>query len=139
MDYCEGESLDQILSKNIYVITTERNKKGLKDKDTICTIFVQILLGLEHIHANNLIHRDIKPENIIVDKDNNVKILDIGCGFNLEANSKETDDHQIGTLHYMAPELIERQKYDNKVDVWSAGALLYELCTGIDPFSDNEV
>lgn len=55
----------------------------------------------------------------------------------MSSHKNEKDNHQIGTVHYMAPELIDRKPYDQKVDIWSAGTLLFEMCTGLDPFNSS--
>ena len=106
------------------------------EKKDILSIFVQLLLGLQHIHSKNIIHRDLKPENIMITKDNRAKILDLGCGFKLEKD-RDMDNCKIGTLYYMAPELTEKKDYGTKVDVWSAGVILYELCTGLDYYENK--
>lgn len=115
MEYVEGDTM------------TKHVESGFKNSEQIADIFSQILLGLNHIHGKSLIHRDIKPDNIMIDVNGKVKILDFGCGFKIEAHKLEKDNHQIGTVHYMAPELISRKDYDQKVDIWSAGVLLYEM------------
>lgn len=126
MEYVKGDTMTKYVDN------------GFGSADEIADIFSQILLGLNHIHAKNLIHRDIKPDNIMIDVNGKVKILDFGWGFKIEAHKLEKDNHQIGTVHYMAPELIARDDYDQKVDIWSAGVLLYEMCVGKDPFSAKD-
>lgn len=127
MEYVEGHPLTKYIEK-----------KKFTSEEKILKVLVQILIGLQHIHSCNLVHRDLKPDNILVTKDKKVKILDFGWGFQIQAHVAEWDTHQIGTLHYMAPEVIKKKPYNHKVDIWSAGCILYEMCTGIDPFNDNE-
>ena len=95
------------------------------------------MIGLKYIHHNNIFHRDIKPENIFICDDGTVKIIDFGCSFKIKVLDKETDKLQIGTPHYMAPELVKQKRYNHKVDIWSVGVMLYEMCVGQDPFNDK--
>ena len=90
-------------------------------------IIEDICLGLKKIHGKNVIYRDLKPENLFIGKDYKIKIGDFGSSKKL-----------IGTLHaktfagtsnYMAPEIIKGENYTNKVDIWSLGCIIYELCT----------
>lgn len=91
----------------------------------------ELLCAIAHCHANGVIHRDIKPENIMVDSNERVKLLDFG----LSKKSKgETDQTICGTPYYIAPEMIEGDFYNEKVDIWSIGVLLYSLVSGEMPF-----
>jgi len=77
-------------------------------RNKILNIFTQVLLGLSHIHSKNILHRDIKPENIMLDKDKKIKILDLGWGYKIQEDTKESNNQQVGTVHYMAPELLNK-------------------------------
>lgn len=96
--------------------------------------FFQTLLGIDYLHYNNIVHRDLKPENLLFDKDANIRICDFGWSVKQNNN---TDMTFIGTLAYMAPEMLRRENYDFKVDIWALGVLLYEMLNGRAPFTGN--
>lgn len=86
---------------------------------------MDIIVGLEYLHANGVIHRDLKPENLLLDGNFHVKITDFGI-------SKFTDDEsanhtRVGTLAYMAPEVFLHHAYDRSVDVWAFGVIFCEM------------
>jgi calcium-dependent protein kinase len=83
-----------------------------------------------------MIHRDLKPENLLCEDtdDGSIQIKLTDFGFACKVAPGETMDLSLGSPLYMAPELILRKTYDNKVDVWAVGVILYILLTGIPPF-----
>ena len=93
--------------------------------------FIQTVNAVHFLHQNNIIHRDIKPENILLGENGLVKLCDFGWAKELTINKRSTF---CGTMEYMAPEIVESEKYDFSVDVWSLGILLYELIMGHSPF-----
>lgn len=130
------------------------NKLKLREDETR-GLFKQLLSGLQYLHENNIIHRDIKPENILLDIsprissdqrqtgpwdeneiDIRVKIADFGLAkFIGELKFTNT---LCGTPAYVAPEILSNQRnYTTKVDIWSAGVLLYVCLCGFPPFSDE--
>eukprot|EP01090_Pellita_catalonica_P022754 TRINITY_DN8964_c0_g1_i1.p1 TRINITY_DN8964_c0_g1~~TRINITY_DN8964_c0_g1_i1.p1 ORF type:complete len:259 (-),score=20.80 TRINITY_DN8964_c0_g1_i1:13-789(-) len=95
----------------------------------------QTLLGLEHIHSRHRIHRDIKSDNLLIGGRGEVKIADFGYAAQL--NRKKTKRSTVvGTPYWMAPELIRGMAYDNKVDIWSLGIVVYEMAEGDPPYMD---
>ena len=101
-------------------------------------IFKQIILGIKHIHDNNIIHRDIKLDNILLDLDNNIKICDFGVSRKI--NIGEIMFEQCGTPAYIAPEILINKGYEGfGVDVWSAGVVLYAMLSGTVPFKGNNI
>lgn len=123
-------------------------------QDETRAIFTQLLAGLGHLHAHNIIHRDIKPENVLLDiiprlgtekqtgpwdegeYDVKVKIADFGLAkFIGELRFTNT---LCGTPAYVAPEVLANDRnYSTKVDLWLAGVLLYVCLCGFPPFSDE--
>lgn len=104
---------------------------------------IDILLALIYLHERrpeSVIHRDLKPSNVLITNDGSLKITDFGISKlhtdyylhssdpNLEnLQHKKFDTFDIGTYWYMCPELIHRVPYDNKMDIWSLGLILYEI------------
>ena len=120
MEYCEND-----LKK---FINEHKGKNEFLDENIIYNIVLEICLGIKEIHKHNLIHRDLKPENIFINKDNKIKIGDFGISKQLNINQKYAFS-AIGTNYYMAPEIIKGEKYNNKIDIWALGCIIYELFT----------
>ncbi|KAI9730044.1 MAG: serine/threonine protein kinase psk1 [Claussenomyces sp. TS43310] len=97
----------------------------------------EMVLALEHLHTNlGVVYRDLKPENCLLDADGHLLLTDFG----LSKVALDEDDHCrsiLGTVEYMAPEVIEGKKYGLAVDWWSLGALAFDLLTGSPPFQAN--
>ena len=98
------------------------------DERVIYFFIKKISLGLKEIHKKNLIHRDLKPDNIFLTSDIKIKIGDFGIAKQLN-NGNEFTKTIVGTPLYMAPEILKGEQYNNKVDIWSLGCIIYELCT----------
>ena len=88
------------------------------------------------MHTKNITQRDLKPENILLEsKDrNNLEIKISDFGFSCFFNPDEGLDLVLGSPIYMAPEIILKEKYNDKVDIWSIGVISYMLLTGRNPF-----
>lgn len=100
--------------------------------------FAKILRGVESLHAAKIIHRDIKLDNILLDRNLDPKICDLGISTAIEADKKIYDTG--GTPAYLAPEVIQNQgDISEKSDVWSLGILLYLLTFGFVPFREGDV
>ena len=120
LEYCEGLDLRKFI--NDY-----KSHNHSIPNYIVNYIIKQIINGLKEIHKKNLIHRDLKPENIFITNDFLIKIGDFGITKQLDYINKYANT-QIGTLQYMAPEVLNGEKYNQKVDIWSLGCIIYELC-----------
>lgn len=92
----------------------------------------EILLGLDHLHSNGIVYRDCKPENILLDDNGHVRISDLGLA--LEIPEGEAVRGRVGTVGYMAPEVIDNEKYTFSPDYFSLGCLIFEMIEGRAPF-----
>lgn len=99
----------------------------------IASMIQMVLLGLEYLHKKNIIHRDIKGSNILINKEGEVKIADFGISIKQNAN---TNYERIGSPYWMSPEVIKRNPYSNKIDIWSLGITCIELAEGEPPYSN---
>ena len=94
-----------------------------------------VLLALAEAHRSGIVHRDVKPENVLIADDGRIKVADFGLARAFDANTTHTATGGllIGTVSYLAPELIVNGKADPRSDVYAAGVLLHEMLTGRKP------
>ena len=137
-EFIDGETLRRYL-----------HNKRLKPAETV-DIAIQILTALEAAHEAHIVHRDIKPENVMMrHRDRLVKVLDFGLAKVTEKRSRAFTENQseavtefrttpgvlMGTINYMSPEQARALPVDERTDIWSVGVMLYEMLTGVMPFS----
>jgi serine/threonine protein kinase len=94
---------------------------------------IEIILAIEFLHKNNMLYRDLKPENIMVDASGHIKLTDFGLS-KMFTKTKEKAFTICGTPQYLAPEILSDEGYDNSVDWWSLGCVMYEMLVGRAPF-----
>lgn len=133
MELVEGRPLNTLVKPN-----------GLP-LDAVIRYGLQICAALAHAHDRGLVHRDLKPENVVITKDGHAKLLDFGLARRLPsadlADSTLTrasltqTGALVGTLRYMAPETLRGESADACADLWALGVVLYEMATGVPPFS----
>ena len=97
--------------------------------------FTQLCSALQYIHDKKIIHRDIKPANIFLNDLGQIKLGDFGVSKNLESLKMATTF--IGSMNYLAPEIVEGKNYSFEADIWSLGVTFYELMTFKKPFEGN--
>lgn len=113
-------------------------KHGPLPVETVQKIFTQLVGAVTYIHGKSCVHRDLKLENVLLDKNENVKLVDFGFTreYDGKANYLQTF---CGTVCYSAPEMLKGEKYaGEKVDVWSLGIILYALLKGELPFDEDD-
>ncbi|KAH9524063.1 Mitogen-activated protein kinase kinase kinase 1 [Bulinus truncatus] len=96
----------------------------------------QLLEGVAYLHGIGLFHRDIKCDNVLVFNEDNIKLADFGLAKVYEITQTYTKG--IGTIRFMAPEMIKNQKYNKQVDIWSVGCVAVNMLTGQVPFHELE-
>ncbi len=112
----------------------QRLQKGRLPIDEALETAQQVARGLVKAHRHGIVHRDIKPANVMVTTDDIVKILDFGIAKLLGAAGLTRVGSSLGTPAYMSPEQARGEEVDPRTDVWSLGAVLYEMVTGRRPF-----
>ncbi len=127
LEYVHGTSLKSLLEKSPNL-----------PEDIILKIGTAVLSALEHASQKKVVHRDIKPGNILIDSDGRVKVADFGLALIGDEPNLTQQQAMIGTPAYMAPEQITGDQIDQRSDLFSFGATLYELLFGEQAFgSDN--
>jgi tetratricopeptide (TPR) repeat protein/predicted Ser/Thr protein kinase len=122
MEFIEGTDLEKIIQG--------REPYSLEWK---LDILRQVCEGLTYAHKHGIVHRDVKPANIRVTPEGEVKIMDFGIA-HLQSSNLTKSGLVLGTVHYMSPEQIEGHKVDHRADIFSVGAIAYELLTYRRPF-----
>ncbi len=123
MEYVEGETL------------SEKIRAGPLGHDRVLSIMTQLASGLEAAHRAGIIHRDIKSGNVMVTGRGQTKIMDFGLA-KIRGGPALTKTHTtMGTAGYMSPEQAGGEDVDQRSDLWSLGVVLYEMLTGVLPFS----
>jgi serine/threonine protein kinase len=130
MEYLQGERLDLMLAR----------LKPMPEEQAVA-LASRLCAALAHMHGRGIVHRDVKPENVIMCDDGTMRIFDFGIAKaeHLKRMTYAGLTLAMGTPDYMAPERVEGQRGDERTDVYSLGAILYEMVTGRTPFQGDSV
>ena len=124
-------------SGDLHVFLRKHGPRGLPSQ-MVLTLMVQLVSGLKFLWQRNLIHRDIKPHNLllhVLPGGSHVTLLKIAdFGFARELSSAAMAETVCGSPLYMAPEILKLRRYNSKADLWSVGAVLFELVSGVPPY-----
>ncbi len=112
-------------------------ERGQLKIDNTIDLTIQVSRGLQKAHEKGIVHRDIKPANIIVTTEGVVKILDFGLAKLVGRTTITKTGSTMGTAAYMSPEQARGEAVDHRTDVWSLGIVMYEMLTGLRPFSSE--
>ena len=133
MDYFQGGNLLEFINK------LKQTKTNTQYESIISDIMLQIAKGLQYLHSLGIVHRDLKPQNIMLLNDSTtdiqIKIMDFGLSKVIAQDEKLKEG--MGTITYIAPEILIGNDYDFKVDVWSLGVTWFYVLSGHFPFDDN--
>ena len=120
---------------NLYNLIQNNKKEKVKNIDLIKKLIIQTIEIIKYLHSLNIIYRDIKPENLLLDKEYNIKLCDYGWATYFTPGKFLTV--YCGTPEYVSPEMLKKYPYNEKVDIWGIGVLIFELVFGYAPFSSN--
>ena len=126
---------------DLFDFITKSPQSKLDDINTI-DILIQILSALNYLHnEENICHRDLKPENFLISitEQNRPIVKLIDFGFIQDISKGQKISGKIGSIMYMAPEILKSQPYDEKIDIWSAGVIFFNMITGCEPFSHGNL
>ncbi|XP_050212504.1 serine/threonine-protein kinase ATG1c isoform X2 [Mercurialis annua] len=125
LEFCKGGDLSMYIQRH-----------GRVPEATAKHFMQQLAAGLQVLRDNNLIHRDLKPQNLLLSTNDSNAVLKIAdFGFARSLQPRGLAETLCGSPLYMAPEIMQHQKYDAKADLWSVGAILFQLVTGKTPFT----
>ncbi|XP_022875601.1 phosphoenolpyruvate carboxylase kinase 1-like [Olea europaea var. sylvestris] len=121
LEYCQSSDLfDRINARPIFT------------ESEALDVMVPLMEAIAHCHRHGIAHRDIKPDNILFNDKNELKLADFGSAEFF--NDSQPMSGIVGTPYYVAPEVLAGNCYNEKIDVWSTGVILYIMLAGIPPF-----
>ncbi len=126
MEYVRGESLRQILDRD-KTVAPER----------VSEITRGVCRGLGEAHRLGVVHRDLKPQNVLIDEENEPRILDFGIARSSATSGLTEMGSMIGTAEYMSPEQASATEIDHRSDIYSLGIIIYEMLVGRPPFTGD--
>jgi eukaryotic-like serine/threonine-protein kinase len=145
-DFSQENGVDYLVTEYIPGLNLdEKVSNHPLSQKAVLEFGIQLTSGLEVAHRENVIHRDLKPSNLRINPDGQLKILDFGLAKLIEPLDETAETANItsslavsGTMPYMSPEQLRGEPVDARSDIWSAGAVLYEMATGKRAFPDRQ-
>ncbi|MGD0812154.1 MAG: serine/threonine-protein kinase [Verrucomicrobiota bacterium] len=128
MEFLEGKTLYQLL----------RERRVLPEAEALA-LAGRLCEPMQYLHDRGILHRDLKPENIMLCNDGTLRLMDFGIARLASARRMTFIGFAPGTPHYMAPERVNGKRGDPRTDIYSLGAVLYEMLTGVIPFNDGDI
>ncbi|HVI73702.1 MAG TPA: serine/threonine-protein kinase [Anaeromyxobacteraceae bacterium] len=125
-EFVDGADLQKVLSAG-----------GALPVACVATIGARMADALECIHGHALVHRDVKPSNVMLSRNGEVRLMDLGIAKDPIASEITRTGAVVGTPAYVAPEMLDGEPATEHSDVWSAGVMLYELAAGRRPFQGD--
>jgi len=125
MEYVEGSNLKLLLNNGDPIL-----------HEHVGNILIDMAVGLEHVHDSGFMHLDFKPENVLITRNASVRLVDFDLA-RPKPEKPEKPSKNPGTPAYMAPEQLQRQPYDHRVDIFAFGVTAFELLTGQKPFGSD--
>jgi eukaryotic-like serine/threonine-protein kinase len=140
---CTVHDIDETADGNMFIVMDCYDGESLKDLiargpmevERVVDIAHQVAQGLQKAHEKGIVHRDIKPGNIIITRDGVAKVVDFGLAKLTDQSRVTQTGSVVGTPLYMSPEQVRGEKVDSRTDLWSLGAVMYEMLTGRAPFT----
>lgn len=111
-------------------------KTKLPTKEQVKYIMIQLVQAILYCHSKGIIHRDLKLENILIDDKFNIKLTDFGLAA-IKTDPYDMFNGTMGTVRYTSPEMLEGKGYNDSVDIWGIGIILFTLLTGKYPFDTS--
>ncbi len=125
MEYVEGSNLKQLFARSDPIL-----------HEHVANILIDMAVALEHVHDSGFMHQDFKPENVVVTRNAAVRLVDFDLA-QPRPEKPKTFSKNPGTPAYMAPEQLQRQAFDHRVDIFAYGVTAYELLAGQKPFAGD--
>lgn len=114
-------------------------KRGIIDPQRCITLAIDLADALTRAHKLNIIHRDLKPANVLIAEDGTLRLTDFGVAYVGNKERVTDPDAIIGTVDYLAPEVLSGDSIDSRADIWAFGIMLFEMLSGQHPFAGSSI
>ena len=139
MEYAEGGDLQKVfVIINYKLLKDFKEKRKYLHEELIWEMSKELSSALQHLHESNIIHRDIKTLNVFLTREKHVKLGDLGVS-KIFTSDTALQGTRVGTPLYLAPELVQHQPYDYKVDIWALGCVIFYMASLEPPFQGENL